>query len=190
MAWQKQLKAGLEGLHRDYQLTGPHHANTPSRVVRAYEAMMAGYNDSPAVHLLTKFPVGRSTAMVHVGPVRIDATCAHHMWPIIGIAHFAYIPGKSIVGLSKIPRFIGGLARRLVVQEDLCADIVDVFADSVHPQGCAVWLKAFHCCMSARGVYEHQAMTTIMEVRGAFRTNAKTRQEFLANIDTGAVVIG
>ncbi len=190
MVWQKQLKEALTTFNKFYLLHGAHHDDTPARVTRAYHDMMAGYGVDAASFLVTRFPAGKSKAMVHVAPIRINSTCAHHRMPIIGIAHFAYIPGPSIVGLSKIPRFIGALSQRLVVQEELCAEIVDTFMTAVRPQGCAVWMKAYHCCMSTRGTFEHQAMTTIMEVRGAFRTNAKTRHELHANINTGAVVIG
>lgn len=191
MEWQELIRDGVRAFNAEYKLTGPHHVGTPERVVKAYAEMASGYWDDPGDYLQVQFPVADgSHGMVHVSGIRINATCAHHHLPIIGLAHFAYLPATHQVGLSKIPRFIQALSRRLVIQETLCANIVDVFQGSVRPHGCAVWMKAFHCCMSSRGVLEHQAITTTMEVRGAFRENGRTRQEFLANINVQAVVIG
>jgi GTP cyclohydrolase I len=127
--------------------------------------------------------------MVHVKGIRIATTCAHHLFPVIGTAHFAYVPDKSIVGLSKIPRFIDILCRRLQVQEELCDQIVGVFYNAVRPGGCAVRIEAVHSCMSARGVREHGARTVVTGVRGSLRANARARMEFLAEA-AGTVVGG
>lgn len=190
--WQSELEVALRSFIGNGRFPGldPRHTEqTPARVVRAYEAMLEGYRTLPQQHLTALFP-STSDAMVHVEAIKIHSTCAHHLQPIIGIAHFAYLPAGAIVGLSKIPRFIGVLSNRLQVQEELCAQIVDVFQECVKPAGCALWMKAIHCCMSTRGVAEHDAKTKTMALRGSFRTNAVARGELLAAINQHAPIIG
>lgn len=191
MEWQEQLRDAIRAYQKAEGLDDTHFVDTAARVVRAYAKMNSGSLPAAIAHLSTTFPAKQPTgnSMVHVGPIRINASCAHHHMPIVGIAYFAYIPKNKIVGLSKIPRFITELSRRLVVQEELCDMIVDLFSGYVS-MDCALWMKAYHCCMSTRGAEEHQAMTIVPALRGAFDSNAHTRREFYANINTSIPVIG
>lgn len=158
--------------------------DTPDRVVRAWQEMTNGQVLDPTIYLQRSFedPVGNYDEMVTVENIPILSTCKHHLLPIIGRATFAYIPDGKFVGLSKIPRYIEILAKRLQVQEELTQKIVDVFQDTVKPKGCAVYLRCLHCCMSTRGVKAPNAITSTTALRKCF-SNGSTKQEFLLSLN-------
>jgi GTP cyclohydrolase IA len=189
--WQDELRRAL-ALYLQQQVGKgidiSHIKDTPERIVRAFTADVSGYQVDPASFLTKKFAVGKYNEMVHVDSIRIVTKCAHHFERIIGKAHFAYIPGDYVVGLSKIPRMVDALCRRLQVQEDLTQQIVDIFQDTVQPKGCAVHIKAYHFCMMARGIREPQTATRTTALRGCFETESLTRQEFLQSLNTNGQV--
>ena len=164
-----------------------HIALTPERVVRAFEEYTSGCRQDPASVLTTLFP-GVYDEMVHVTHINVVSMCAHHLCPIIGKAHFAYVPDGRVVGLSKIPRMVNILARRPQIQEDFTEEIVDTFYQAVRPKGCAVSVKAYHFCMIARGVREQAAVTATTAMRGCFKEDASTRAEFLAALDPKEII--
>jgi GTP cyclohydrolase I len=179
-SWQVMLKHAVElyiSENAHGQIDTGHVYDTPTRVVRAYSDFVSGYLEDPAKVLDVTFTTEHGyDEMVH-------CLCAHHLLPIIGRAHFAYIPGGRIVGLSKIPRFIDILSRRLQVQENLTEQIVDTFTKAIGPAGCAVSVAAIHCCMISRGIRQHDEVTQTTALRGVFKTSPQTRNEFLASIN-------
>lgn len=195
-SWQTLLREAIAAYidHTAAGMLDPSHLNgTPHRVVRAFEEYVAGYNDDPAKYLVTKFNTGKARydGMVHVEQFDIITRCAHHLEPIIGKAHFAYVPkDRKVVGLSKIPRFTRALCQRLQVQEDLTEEIVDTFMQHVQPYGCGVSIHAVHFCMVARGVREHDAVTRTTALRGSFKTNKPTRDEFQASLNREVKILG
>lgn len=186
LPWQALLKEAIEAyLHQTDVVKNTdavHIEDTPTRVVRAYAEYVSGYNEDPKAPLLTTFKDSKYDEMVHCANIPVVSMCAHHALPIIGRVHFAYVPAGSVVGLSKIPRFIDILCRRFQIQENLTQQIADVFQETVKPGGCGVQMKALHCCMIARGVREHDEVTITTALRGGFKGNSETRQEFLRSL--------
>lgn len=160
---------------------GDHTTRTPERVVSAYNDMFAGCFVDPATVLKTSF-VDDCDEMVYMNDVEFVSVCAHHWLPFFGKAHFAYIPDKNIVGLSKIPRLIDILSRRPQVQEKLTREITQTFQEIVKPKGCGLVMEAYHLCVSIRGVKNRSAYTRTADVRGIFRERPETKQEFLMGI--------
>jgi GTP cyclohydrolase IA len=169
-------------------LDSKHMTETPDRFVKALGHKISGCTEDPAQFLATQFDENGYDEMIHIRSIRIVTLCAHHFENIIGKAHFAYVPNGKIVGLSKIPRMIHCLCHRPQVQENLTEEIVDVFQKKVEPLGCAVNIRAYHMCMIARGVEEPTSFTETTALRGSFKENPATRQEFLASIDRTEVV--
>lgn len=167
------------------RIEASHLAETPNRVARAFAEYVSGYYEDPEDHLKRSFEDSQEPydEMVHVYRIPLVSMCAHHIAPIIGRVHFAYIPKGRLVGLSKIPRFISVLSRRLQIQEQLTQQIVNTFQKSVAPSGCAVAVRAYHCCMITRGVREHDEITLTTALRGCFKSDPVTRAEFLASLD-------
>lgn len=161
---------------------GDHIARTPERVVSAYNDMFAGCFVEPSSVLQITFVDGQYDEMVYVNDIEFVSVCAHHWLPFFGKAHFAYIPDKSIVGLSKIPRLIDILSRRPQVQEKLTREITQTFQEIVKPKGCGLVMEAYHLCVSIRGVKNRSAYTRTADVRGIFRERPETKQEFLMGI--------
>jgi GTP cyclohydrolase I len=124
--------------------------------------------------------------MVIVRDIEFYSLCEHHMLPIMGRAHVAYIPDGKVLGLSKIPRIVDMYARRLQVQERMTRQIADFLSELLEPKGVAVVVEALHLCMSMRGIKKQDARMTTSAMHGGFRTNVATRQEFLDNISRGA----
>jgi len=153
--------------------------NTPMRVVRAWEEFAVGYKSNPRDLLRTGFLAQKYDEMIYLAHIPVVSTCEHHILPIVGEAFFAYIPNGKIVGLSKIPRFIDILARRLQVQERLTSEIVDTFMCTVEPLGCGCRVVARHDCMECRGVRVAGVDTGTTALRGCFKSNDLTRDEFL-----------
>lgn len=157
--------------------------DTPARVVRSYEEFFAGYAVDPADLLQRTFSeVDGYDEMVVLKDIRFESYCEHHMVPIIGKAHIAYLPDKRVVGLSKLARLVDAYAKRLQIQEKMTVQIADMLDTTLNPKGVGVILEASHQCMSTRGVHKAGASMVTSRMLGAFRDDASTRREFLAII--------
>jgi GTP cyclohydrolase I len=153
--------------------------NTPRRVEKAFRFLTSGYKaDIDQVLNNALFAVDYSE-MVIVKDVDFYSLCEHHLLPFYGKCHVAYIPSTKVIGLSKIPRLVELFSRRLQVQERLTNQIADTIRDKVEPLGVAVVMEATHLCMSMRGVEKQNSIAVTSAMLGAFRTNARTRMEFL-----------
>ena len=153
---------------------------TPDRVVSAYEEFFAGYDMDPDEILDKTFEeVAGYDEMVIVKDVRLESHCEHHMVPFIGIAHVAYIPHKRVVGISKLARIVDVYAKRLQTQETMTAQIADTIQRVLEPRGVAVVIDAEHQCMSTRGVHKSETSTVTSRMLGIFRTDERTRSEFM-----------
>lgn len=160
---------------------------TPQRVLKAYEFMFGGYKEDPQNILNSAMFQSSNDEMVLVKDIEFYSTCEHHLLPIIGRAHVAYIPNGKVVGLSKIPRVVDVFARRMQIQEQLTEQIADALMEAVEPKGVAVVIQARHMCMEMRGVEKICSTTTSSALRGLFKKDEKTRSEFfsLINSSTG-----
>jgi GTP cyclohydrolase I len=158
---------------------------TPARVRRLYHELLAGYNTDPVALVNGALFQAEYDDMIVVRDIEFSSLCEHHLLPFIGHAHVAYVPNEKIVGLSKIPRIVDMFARRLQVQERLTRQIADFMAEVVQPQGVAVVVEALHLCASIRGVKKSQARMVTSAMTGAFRSNPKTRAEFMDHIRRG-----
>ncbi|WP_380786768.1 GTP cyclohydrolase I FolE [Sphingomonas sp. R86521] len=155
--------------------------DTPRRVARAWKEYCAGYNDDPAQHLSRVFEeVGGYDEIVLLKDIPFQSHCEHHMAPIIGKAHIAYLPRDHVVGISKLARVLHGYARRLQVQERLTAQVADCIWDNLKPLGVAVVIEASHACMTARGVRTPGVMMATSRMMGVFRDDERSRKEVLA----------
>ncbi len=159
---------------------------TPSRVVRAYEEWFHGYLEDPYELLQKTFEETEGyDEMVVLKEIPFSSHCEHHMAPIIGQAHVAYLPDKRVVGISKIARVVEVYAKRLQIQEKLTAQIANTFQNVLKPRGVAVVIEAAHQCMTTRGVHKHGVTMVTSHMLGAFRDDPRTRQEFLSMIGSG-----
>ena len=153
--------------------------DTPKRVEQAFRFLTSGYDaDIDQVLNNALFSVDYSE-MVIVKDVDFYSLCEHHLLPFFGKCHVAYIPSNRVIGLSKIPRLIDVFARRLQVQERLTNQIAETIQNKIAPLGVAVVMEATHLCMSMRGVEKQNSLAVTSAMIGAFRTNARTRMEFL-----------
>lgn len=156
---------------------------TPARVVRAYEEMFSGYRGNPQDVLSRVFhEVSGYQDIVLVRDIEFSSHCEHHMVPVIGKAHVAYVPNGQVVGLSKIPRVVDIFARRLQTQEAMTQEIVEAITEGLEPKGVAVLLEAEHLCMSMRGVHKHGSTTVTMAFQGLFADDRAERDRFLAMV--------
>jgi GTP cyclohydrolase I len=155
--------------------------DTPGRVARAFREYFRGYEEDPGAHLSRTFEeVGGYDEIVLLRDIPFQSHCEHHMAPIIGKAHIAYLPKNRVVGISKLARVLHGFARRLQVQERLTAEVADCIWTHLKPQGVAVVIEATHACMSARGVNTPGVSMTTSRMMGVFRDDEKSRREVLA----------
>src|ERR1700704_316551 len=152
---------------------------TPARVAKAMKFLTQGYNTSAEEVVGKGVFKEEHDNMIMVRDIELYSLCEHHMLPFFGKAHVAYIPNGKIVGLSKIPRIVDVYARRLQVQERLTEQIADGLCRVVNPSGVGVVIEAFHLCMMMRGVQKQNSKTITSALRGAFREDPKTRDEFL-----------
>jgi GTP cyclohydrolase I len=183
-SWERLLEQAISEMLRypPYRegIDGKHLIDTPKRVVAAYKEYFSGCEVNVERLLLSaQFPSEGYSQMIHVRDVVFYSVCAHHYALITGKVHFAYVPGSSIIGLSKIPRLVEAFARRPQVQENMTEQIVENFMKYVMPKGCGVFVRADHACMQCRGVRSQSAVTETLAMRGTFMSNDLTRQEFL-----------
>ncbi len=151
---------------------------TPSRVAKMYAEVFSGLYADPRIHLKKTFEQ-KYDEMVIVKDIRFESCCEHHLLPFLGKAHIAYLPNGRVVGLSKLARAVEALSRRPQVQERITEELADILMEELNPRGVGVILEASHSCMTIRGVRKPEAMTTTSAMRGIFRENPITRQEFL-----------
>ena len=157
---------------------------TPDRVARAYKEFFAGYEQDPEEILRTTFEeVEGYDEMVLVKDIGVESHCEHHMVPIIGRAHIAYIPNNRVVGISKLARVVDIFAKRLQIQEKMTAQIANAIENVLKPKGIAVVIDASHQCMTTRGVNKPESSTVTSAMRGVFKDNPRTRNEFLSFIN-------
>jgi GTP cyclohydrolase I len=162
--------------------------STPERVVNAYGNFFAGYQVDPVELLQRTFEeIDGYDEMVLLRNIRIESHCEHHMVPILGCAHVAYLPNKRVVGISKLARVVDAYAHRLQIQEKMTAQIANTFNDVLEPKGVAVVIEAAHQCMTTRGVHKPGVTMVTSRMLGRFRTDASTRREFLALIGSPSV---
>ena len=156
---------------------------TPSRVARAFEEYFAGYATDPVELLQRTFEeTDGYDEMVVLKDIRFESHCEHHLAPIIGKAHVAYLPKQRIVGISKLARLVEVYAKRLQIQEKMTAQIANCLDDVLQPKGVAVVIEAAHQCMTTRGIHKPGVSMVTSRMLGAFRTDPSTRREFLAII--------
>ena len=161
-------------------ISSQHLRDTPARVARFFREYTRGYDLDPAKILKTFH--SRNRELIVVSDIEFFSLCPHHLLIYGGKMHFGYIPNERIVGISKIPRLVQGLAARLVVQEDLVADIADAFMSAVKPLGCVVQATGKHDCVAARGVRCREATMTTVALRGVFREKSRLADEFHRSI--------
>ncbi len=157
---------------------------TPSRVAKALQFLTEGYHQDPKEILNQALFTTSNDEMVLVRDIEFYSMCEHHMLPIIGRAHVAYIPDGKVVGLSKIPRIVNVYARRLQIQEQMTEQIADAILETSKPKGVAVVLHARHMCMEMRGVQKINSTTVSSALRGLFKSDERTRNEFYNLINT------
>ena len=156
---------------------------TPHRVVKSYEEFFAGYQADPADVLRRTFEeTDGYDEIVLLRDIRLESYCEHHMVPIIGKVHVAYLPDKRVVGISKLARLVEAFARRLQIQEKMTAQIANTINEVLQPKGVAVVVEAAHQCMTTRGVHKPGVTMVTSRMLGAFRDDASTRREVMALI--------
>ena len=154
---------------------------TPARVARMYNEILAGLREDPKEHLYKQFSADKHGELVLVKDIAIYSMCEHHMLPFYGKAHIAYIPKDGrITGLSKLARMADGFARRLQVQERLTTQMADAVMEVLQPRGVLVVIEAEHMCMTMRGVQKPGSLTLTSAVRGYFEKDVKARAEAMS----------
>jgi GTP cyclohydrolase I len=157
--------------------------DTPARVARAYREWFRGYEEDPEQMLERTFDeTAGYDEIVCLRDIPFQSFCEHHLAPITGVAHVAYLPKGRVVGISKLARVVDAFARRLQIQERLTAQIADVIDKVLQPEGVAVIVKATHGCMTTRGVHKHGSVMVTSRMLGCFRDNAATRHEFMTGL--------
>ena len=157
---------------------------TPGRVTRAYEEFFNGYGDDPVGYLQQTFEeVEGYDEMVVLRDIRFESHCEHHMLPIIGCVHVAYLPSNRVVGISKLARVVQTYAKRLQIQEKLTAQIANTVNDVLAPQGVGVVVEAAHQCMTMRGIHKPGVTMVTSQMLGRFRSDSRTRREFMSLIN-------
>ncbi len=159
--------------------------DTPSRVVKSYEEFFKGYEQDPEEVLKRTFSeTNNYDEMIVLKGIRLESYCEHHMVPIIGTAHVAYLPNKRVVGISKLARVVDIYAKRLQIQEKLTAQIADAIERVLEPKGVGVIIEAGHQCMTTRGVHKHGVVMQTSRMLGLFRSDRRTRDEFLTLVSS------
>ncbi|MEM9810957.1 MAG: GTP cyclohydrolase I FolE [Pseudomonadota bacterium] len=154
--------------------------DTPKRVAKAYEEWFSGYKEDPEALLARVFEeVEGYDDIVLLKDIRVESTCEHHIAPIIGTAHIAYMPDKRVVGISKLARLVDAYAKRLQVQETMTAQIAETLQKVLAPKGVAVMIDAEHQCMSTRGVHKYGVGTITTRFTGVFKDDPALETRFL-----------
>jgi GTP cyclohydrolase I len=180
-AFENAVKIMMRSVGEDPEREGL--LKTPERVYKAYEFMYGGYKEDPNEVLNSALFSSSNDEMVLIKDIELYSTCEHHLLPIIGRAHVAYIPDGKVVGLSKIPRVVNIFSRRMQIQEQLTEQIADAIMKTIKPKGVAVVIQARHMCMEMRGVEKINSTTTSSALRGLFKKDEKTRAEFFSLIN-------
>lgn len=160
-------------------------ADTPKRVANMYDELLSGYSLNPEEVLNNALFEVEYDEMVVVKDIEFYSLCEHHMLPFYGQAHVGYLPDKQVVGLSKIPRLVDMFSKRLQVQERMTQQIAAAIHELVMPKGVGVVVEAHHLCAAMRGVRKPGTMMTTSSVRGQFRDNPSTRDEFMSHVRAG-----
>ena len=172
---QEGVKLILEGIGEDIHREGL--LETPDRIARMYEELVAGYTDDASEHLKKRFHVDNND-MVIEKDIYFYSFCEHHMLPFYGTAAVAYIPDGEVVGLSKIAHTLEVYAKRFQLQERLTAQVADVFMEELKPQGVMVLIEAEHMCMTMRGIKKPGTKTVTVVTRGVFEENESLQNQF------------
>jgi len=160
---------------------------TPARVVRAFDEYFSGYAQDPYDILKKTFEeTDGYDEMVVLKGVTFNSHCEHHMAPIVGRVHIGYLPDRRVVGISKLARIVDVYARRLQIQEKMTAQIADTLAAVIQPRGVGVVVEAVHHCMTTRGIHKQGVLMVTSRMLGTFRSDPKTRREFLNMIGNPA----
>jgi GTP cyclohydrolase I len=158
--------------------------DTPKRVVEAYRDWFSGYSVDPKDYLRRTFEeMGGYDEMIVLRDIEFESHCEHHMAPIIGRAHVGYLPTTKVVGISKLARVVDVFARRFQVQEKMTAEIARCINEVLQPRGVGVVIEAVHECMTTRGIHKRGVSMITSKMLGTFRSDARTRSEFLTFID-------
>jgi len=177
---EKLIHSLLEHIGEDPSREGL--VKTPERVARAWQDVTQGYHQDPDAMVQKALFEAEGHEMILINDIDFYSMCEHHLLPFFGKAHVAYIPGKKIVGLSKVARVVEVFARRLQVQERMTAQIAKCLMDNLDAEGVAVVLHAQHLCMMMRGIEKQNSFAVTSEMLGAFKSDSKTRSEFLTLI--------
>lgn len=173
---RSHLKDLLEYIGEDSEREGL--IDTPDRIVRSWKHLFSGYGKDPA-DILTVFDAEGYDQMVLLKDITFYSQCEHHWLPFIGKAHVAYIPDEKIIGISKLARIVEIYARRLQVQERLTEQVADCIVEHLEPLGVGVVIEGQHLCMQARGVEKQHSIMTTSALRGVFKEDPGTREEFM-----------
>jgi len=174
------IRLVLAGLGEDPEREGLR--DTPQRVEKSLRFLTQGYAQSPQAILNEALFSVDYDEMVIIKDIDVYSLCEHHLLPFYGKAHVAYLPAGKVIGLSKIPRLVNMFARRLQVQERMTVEIAEAIEQTIHPRGVGVVIEAMHFCMIMRGVEKQNAVAVTSCMRGTFREQLMTREEFLALI--------
>jgi GTP cyclohydrolase I len=159
---------------------------TPTRVAKAFEEHFAGYRTEPQEILRTTFEeVEGYDEMVLLRDIAFESHCEHHLAPIVGRAHLAYLPVRRVVGISKLARLVEAFSKRLQIQERMTAQIADAIQEVLQPRGVGVVIEATHHCMTTRGIRKPGSLMVTSRLLGQFKTDPDTRREFLSLVGRG-----
>ena len=179
---EEAVKLIIEWIGEDTQREGLR--STPKRVIKAFKEYFKGYNDDPSKYLLKTFTeVEGYDDMVIEKNISVRSHCEHHMAPITGVVHVAYIPAKKVVGLSKLARVVDAYSKRLQTQERLTMQIARTIMDVLQPRGVAVTIDASHQCMTDRGVKKENTTTVTNYFLGAFKDDLSFQNRYLGYIN-------
>ena len=179
---EEAVKLIIEWIGEDTQREGLR--STPKRVIKAFKEYFKGYNDDPSKYLLKTFTeVEGYDDMIIEKNISVRSHCEHHMAPITGVAHVAYIPAKKVVGLSKLARVVDAYSKRLQTQERLTMQIARAIMDVLQPRGVAVTIDASHQCMTDRGIKKENTTTVTNYFLGAFKDDLSFQNRYLRYIN-------
>jgi GTP cyclohydrolase I len=185
-AFRSEVRSILKAIGEDPDRQGLE--KTPQRVETAFRWLTRGYDVSVEDIIGDAIFTEDHEEMILVRDIEMYSLCEHHLLPFFGKAHVAYVPNGRLIGLSKLPRIVEVFARRLQVQERLTDQIADAIMETLEPQGVGVVIEAAHLCMMMRGVEKQSSRTVTSAVRGIFRSDSKTRSEFLRLVHVGRSV--